>query len=213
MTFHEFKTQSERRIEWWSNHLADRYMRKVNDPFACQAFIHEEAFNVLEEGDLDEVEEIENLCVFDNHDISLYYMVKRSKHKNVFLLGHGIQRRGQDTFAEGLYYDDFRKIARETGKQITILSCRGDEVRNRLYFKYKFETFELHKLDEVRVHSRLPHFEDGLWVYGKSGYLTSADLKAQYRGWKQQMSMIRQTFVSLFLSFLIVQAFFILCFQ
>lgn len=192
MTYEQFKAQSERRIEWWSNHLYNRYMRRVNDPFECQAYIHEGSFNVLEEGDLDEIAGIKNLCVFDNNDKSLYRTVKQSKHKNVFLLGHGVQdRAGEDTFAEGLYYNDFRRIARETGKQITILSCRGSELRNNLYFKYKFKTFQLHKLDELRVESRLPHLEDGLWVYGESGYLTGADLKAQYRGWRQQMSMIK----------------------
>ena len=58
-------------------------------------------------------------------------------------------------------------------------------------WQYKFETFEIRKSKAFIKESRLPHLENGLWVYGESGYLTGSDLKAQYRGWRQQMSMIK----------------------
>jgi len=192
MTFQEFKAQSERRIGWWTNHLADRYIRKIKDKTTCQAFIHKGAFNVLEEGDLDEIVEIKNLCVWDDEFLNLYDVVGQSVHKEIFIVAHGTQNEyGSDSFADGLLYNDLREIARKKGKQIAILSCRGSSRNNDLYFKYKFETFEIRKSKAFIKESRLPHLENGLWVYGESGYLTGSDLKAQYRGWRQQMSMIK----------------------
>jgi hypothetical protein len=192
-TYEEWKAQGDRNIKWWTNHLAHRRLSVIKNPKRdCQAFLHEGVFNIIDIGDLQEIEEIKNLCIFDNTDIHLKAVVALSHYKEIFLLGHGAQTSsGKDSFAGGLRYEDFREIAKQEGKQIAILSCRGSQRRNDLYFKYKFETFEYHKTDALSVSSHIPHLEDGLWVYGKSGFLTNAALKLQYRGWKQQMSMIK----------------------
>lgn len=192
-SYEEWKKEGDAKVKWWLNKLAHRRLSVMKDPKKdCQAFLHEGVFNIIEIGDMQEIAEIENLCIFDNTDIHLKAVVALSYHKEIFLLGHGSQTSsGKDSFAGGLLYEDFREIAKQEGKQIAILSCRGNEERNDLYFKYKFETFEYHKTDALSVSSHIPHLEDGLWVYGKSGFLTNAALKLQYRGWKQQMSMIK----------------------
>ena len=192
-TYEEWRKEGDKKIRWWMSRLEHRRLALVKNPKQdCQAFLHEGVFNIIEIGDFDEIAEIENLCIFDNTDIHLKAVVALSYHKEIFLLGHGAQTSsGKDSCAGGLLYEDFREIAKQEGKQIAILSCRGNEERNDLYFKYKFETFEYHKTDALSVSSHIPHLEDGLWVYGKSGFLTNAALKLQYRGWKQQMSMIK----------------------
>lgn len=192
-TYEEWKAQGDRNIKWWTNHLAHRRLSVIKNPKSdCQAFLHEGVFNIIDIGDLQEIEEIKNLCIFDDGDVYLKHLVALSKHDQIFILGHGAQtREGKDSLEGGFLYEDFRRAAKETGKEITILSCRGSQERNKLYFKYKFETFEFHKTDALSVSSHIPHLEDGLWVYGKSGFLTNAALKLQYRGWKQQMSMIK----------------------
>lgn len=192
-TYEEWRKEGDKKIRWWMNKLKDRRLPLVKNPKQdCQAFLHEGVFNIIEIGDFDEIAEVQNLCIFNDGDVYLKHLVALSHHDQIFILGHGAQtRQGKDSLEGGFLYEDFRKVAKETGKEITILSCRGSQQRNKLYFKYKFETFEFHKTDALSVSSHIPHLEDGLWVYGKSGFLTNAALKLQYRGWKQQMSMIK----------------------
>lgn len=194
LTYKEFKARSEKRIKWWVEKLEDRRLYKMsttNMKEECQTLIHEDALSVLEIGDLQEIAEIEHLCIFNKGDDYLEELISLSKFDKFLLVGHGTQdSSGKDTFAEGLFYADFRKLAKKERKEVAILSCRGSETNNKLWFEYKFETFELDKAKQLVIRSTLPHLEDGLWVYGQSGYLTDSALKLQYRGWKQQMSMI-----------------------
>lgn len=194
LTYEQFKARSEKRIKWWVEKLEDRRLYKMSTTDMkeeCQTLIHEDALSVLEIGDLQEISEIEHLCIFNKGDDYLEELISLSKFDKFLLVGHGTQNSfGKDTFAEDLLYDTFRKLAKGEGKEIAILSCRGSEANNKLWFEYKFKTFELEKAKQLVIRSTLPHLENGLWVYGQSGYLTDSALKLQYRGWKQQMSTI-----------------------
>jgi hypothetical protein len=194
LTYEQFKARSQKRIKWWVEKLEGRRLHKMSNEDIkekCQTLIHEDALSVLEIGEMEEISEIEHLCLFRDGDDYLEELISLSVFDKFLLVAHGTQdSSGKDTFAEGLLYDTFRKLAKEEGKEIAILSCRGSESNNDLWFEYKFKTFELEKAKQLVIRSTLPHLENGLWVYGQSGYLTDSALKLQYRGWKQQMSTI-----------------------
>lgn len=203
LTWKQQKAIYDYRVRWWTNYFKERSISHlaldIDDvtelSAKCQAYIHYEAFNVLKAGDLKQVEEIEHLCVFDDTNAVLVpYMVEETPFDNVWLLGHGIQNSlGKETFANGFRYETFANIAKAMpGKTITILSCRGTREDARLYFKYKYETFESDKADEIpMVRSTLPHREGNLFVYGRKGAMVAADLANQYKGWKMVMAGLK----------------------
>lgn len=204
LTWEQQKKIYDHRINWWTTHFKERSINHLingvdstlpNLAAKCQAYIHYEAFNVLKVGDMKQVEEIEHLCVFnDTTAVLVPYMVELTPFDNVWLLGHGIQNSlGKETFAGGLHYKTFADIAKGMPeKTITILSCRGTKEDARLYFKYKYETFELDKAAKIPiVKSTLPHREGNLYVYGRKGAMVKADLANQYKGWKMVMKGLK----------------------
>jgi hypothetical protein len=202
LTYEEYRKIGQQRVQWWTHHFKERKLVKLSySPTfedECQVFIHIEAFNVLMPNQLQVFEGITNICIFDGADaVVVPHLVKGSKFKRVFLLGHGVlNESGEETFARGFTYSRFKELARETGKQITILSCRGtredgDKSHKLRWIDKDMDAYAKHKA-LTQVEATLPHREaSGFWVYGRRGFTVRAQLEDQLKGWRTVMGITK----------------------
>ncbi len=199
LTYEQWRKIGQQRVKWWTHHFKERKLVKLSYSPSyedeCQVFIHTQAFDMVMPNHLQVFEGITNICIFDEVDaVVVPHLVKNSKFKQVFLLGHGVlNESGEETFARGFTYSRFRELARETGKEITILSCRGtiedgNKSHKLRWIEKDMDAYRDHKaLTQVR--STVPHREaPGFWVYGRHGFTVRAELKDQLKGWRQAMS-------------------------
>ena len=197
LTLEQYRETKRQRIEYWMNHFGERTLSKIShlptDREECQIYIHRKAFDVIKVGATNEFEGFSNICVFSEVDAAaLTWQIERSTHEDIFVLGHGVlDSEGKETFANGFHYSTFEALANETGKRITILSCRGTREDGRKSFHLRWiekdmDAYEAHK-DRTMLESFSPHREGNLWVYGKHGFTVAADLGKQLNGWREVM--------------------------